>query len=62
MSGHELWVGTWQGGINILDAKRQNFRQIGADNPNLRSVFKLMRDSKGNVWASTYLVDLQNLI
>lgn len=51
---NELWVGTWQGGINILDASRKTFRQIEAGNKNLRSIFNLIKDSKGNVWASTY--------
>ena len=49
-----LWVGTWQGGINVLDRKTKTFRQIDPDNPNLRSVFHLTKDSDGNVWASTY--------
>ncbi len=49
-----LWVGTWQGGINVLDRKTKTFRQIDPDNPNLRSVFYLTKDSEGNVWASTY--------
>lgn len=50
----ELWIGTWQGGVNVLDEKRKTFRQIEPDNENLRSVFKLIKDSKGNIWASTY--------
>lgn len=50
----ELWVGTWQGGINVLDTKTKRFRQLGAGNPNLRSIFNLVKDSERNVWASTY--------
>jgi signal transduction histidine kinase/ligand-binding sensor domain-containing protein len=50
----DLWVGTWQGGINVLDRKTKTFRQIDPENPNLRSVFYLTKDSDGNVWASTY--------
>ncbi|HEX6223348.1 MAG TPA: two-component regulator propeller domain-containing protein [Chryseolinea sp.] len=49
-----LWVGTWQGGLNVLDRKTKTFRQIAPDNPNLRSVFYLIKDLEGNVWASTY--------
>jgi ligand-binding sensor domain-containing protein/signal transduction histidine kinase len=50
----DLWVATWQGGINVFDRKKKKFRQLEKDNPNLRSVFYLMKDSKGNIWASTY--------
>lgn len=52
--GDELWIGTWQGGINALDVKTKTFRQIEPTNQNLRNVFKIISDAKGNVWVSTY--------
>ncbi len=50
----DLWIATWQGGINIFNEEKKTFRQIEAQNPNLRSVFSLMKDSQGNIWAATY--------
>ncbi len=50
----ELWVGTWQGGVNVMDVNKKHFRRMHPDNLNLRNIFNLVKDTKGNVWASTY--------
>jgi ligand-binding sensor domain-containing protein len=51
----ELWIGTDQGGINVLDKKRHTFKHY-VSNPNdnstliNNSIHKLVFDKNGQLW------------
>lgn len=57
---HNVWIGTWGGGIYIYNRKLDNFSRIQnigekSKNNSLGSnyIFDLFRDSKGRMWAGT---------
>ncbi|MBD1432194.1 response regulator [Sphingobacterium sp. DN00404] len=53
----DVWVGTHGGGINRLDVATGNFKQYKCISPStgheLRNIWKLFKDSKERIWAST---------
>ncbi|MDO1444988.1 two-component regulator propeller domain-containing protein [Rhodocytophaga aerolata] len=55
---HNVWVGTWGGGIFIYNRKLDNFRQlkhVPQQNTSLSSnyIYDLYKDSKGRIWVGT---------
>ena len=53
--GGELWIGTYSGGLNRLDAGREEFRHYRErDGLPSDSVLGILEDADGNLWLSTY--------
>lgn len=62
----KLWIGTWRGGINIIDLEKAdlnnldkvNFEHIGyndfATGLSSPSITNILKDSFGNIWMGTY--------
>jgi signal transduction histidine kinase/ligand-binding sensor domain-containing protein/DNA-binding response OmpR family regulator len=54
--GDNLWIGTYAGGLNIYDTKRNQFRTYNANSygglDNL-SFFSIFKDREGNMWIGT---------
>ncbi len=55
---HNIWVGTWGGGIFIFNKELDNFKQLAhqPNNPNTpRSsfIYDLFKDEQGNMWIGT---------
>lgn len=53
--GNDLWVGTYTGGINILDTGTGTFRRLGdhsgpVDNS---SVYSILKDRDGDIWVGS---------
>lgn len=53
-----LWIGTWGGGINILDLEKKKFRHYIHDPDNPRSlnsnvIYALYEDARGILWIGT---------
>jgi len=54
--GTDLWIGTYTGGINVLDTKTGRFRRpdVGdASSVDNSSVYSLMKDRNGDIWAGS---------
>lgn len=54
-----LWVGTWNGGINMLPKDGDNFDQWqlkknGGEDPSNFDIYEFMEDRKGRIWISTF--------
>ncbi|MES2775694.1 MAG: two-component regulator propeller domain-containing protein [Bacteroidota bacterium] len=57
-SGNNVWIGTGEGGINILDRKTEQFSYMnpvagGANSVAGNGIKAFMDDGKGNVWVAT---------
>ena len=65
-SKHRLWVGTWEGGLNLFDAKKERFIRyplLDANNSKntlnkatrngLDSIRSITEDAQGNLWIAT---------
>jgi ligand-binding sensor domain-containing protein len=55
---HNLWVGTFQGGLNRYDAQKDKFIVYNKvkgikDSLNAYPIVKLLEDSKGDIWVGT---------
>ncbi len=53
--GNELWIGTYQQGIFVLDMLTRKVKQYlkGKNGLNSNEIFCLKKDSKGNIWIGT---------
>lgn len=54
--GTDLWIGTYTGGINILDTKTGRFRhpdEGDASSVDNSSVYSLMKDRNGDIWVGS---------
>ncbi len=54
-----LWIGTWGGGLNIMDKKKKQFFKYKNNHNNPESlssnvVKKIFRDSHGRIWIGTF--------
>lgn len=54
---HNIWVGSWGGGVLVYDHKQDRFHHIAETGdgsyPNLNFVYTLYHDRKGNMWVGT---------
>jgi signal transduction histidine kinase/DNA-binding response OmpR family regulator len=48
-----LWVGTYFGGLNLLDPGKGTFRRVGGDEVHGNNIVSLGEDAQGNIWAGT---------
>jgi signal transduction histidine kinase/ligand-binding sensor domain-containing protein/DNA-binding response OmpR family regulator len=58
-SGNNIWIGTGEGGVNILDRKTEQFSYMTHNVSKINSIAgncikSFMDDDKGNVWIGTY--------
>lgn len=58
VDGDDLWIGTYTGGINVLDMKTGEFRVYMPEDGNEKSIsgtssYAIMRDSDGEIWVAT---------
>lgn len=53
-SKKNLFVGTYRGGLNIIDGERKNFSYFGKDKINDVHVRSIIEDKRGNFWIGTY--------
>lgn len=58
-SGSRIWIGTGEGGVNLLDRKTDKFSYMTHDPNNANSISgngikSFMDDGEGNVWIGTY--------
>ncbi|MGA9119777.1 MAG: triple tyrosine motif-containing protein, partial [Bacteroidota bacterium] len=53
---HRLWVGTWGGGLNVLDPATGKFSRFieSEDGLTNNTVLSIYEDSKGTLWLGTY--------
>jgi len=54
--GTDLWIGTYTGGINVLNTLTGRFRLLKDDNPSgvdNSSVYSLLKDRNGDIWAGS---------
>ncbi|MCZ6702920.1 MAG: triple tyrosine motif-containing protein [Ignavibacteria bacterium] len=57
-SKDNLWIGTWGGGLNMLDPQRNKFRRFVHDPSNPEGIsdniiWSITEDSNGNIWLGT---------
>lgn len=57
----QLWVGTWNGGISIIDTQSKQITRLLPDLVSLQSVFDLLMDQDGYIWATTFNYGLQRI-
>lgn len=54
---HNLWVGTWAGGLNLFVPKSKSFKHFIADGKpgsiSSSNVFSIFEDSRNNLWVGT---------
>jgi signal transduction histidine kinase/CheY-like chemotaxis protein len=52
-----LWIGTWEGGLNLFDYKTESFRRfLSTGKPgsiSSNNVYTILEDSRGNLWIGT---------
>lgn len=53
-----LWVGTWGGGLNLFDRKKETFKHFtdegnGSNNALIVNVWTIFEDSRQNLWIGT---------
>lgn len=52
---HNIWIGTYNSGINVFNPVTKTFTRLNKQNSNLSNniVFTIKGDSKGNIWVGT---------
>jgi len=64
VSENRIWIGTEDGGINILDREKGTFTILNSENSGLKSnnIKSIYEDSRGTIWIGTFLGGLYKII